>query len=228
MRFSKLELSTLMLLCVVMSSMGCGRPPENGVTNSPENESTNSPANSASLLSLTFPIGSEVYLSANSVYAEVDGVDVTLVVWEKAMADRAISEFRDSFQTGRSDAPVTDFQQREVLGEMAVVVNYNKPAQKVSAARDGFNVVPVREYTRQFYFDFGSESLVLTVWTKGDNAQVDAVCETLLSNATSGQAERIADVPLVLRSDGQPLETYSEVPSDNVLAKPLRVELEHQ
>ena len=96
------------------------------------------------------------------------------------------------------------------------------------AVRDGeqINVVEVREYTRQFYFSFGNEILVLTVWQKDDTANVEAVSKRLLANLTGGQTERIDGVPLELRSGGQSLGEFPESAAGNSLTKPLRISVE--
>jgi len=86
---------------------------------------------------------------------------------------------------------VTDISEREIFGFPTTTVIYDRPAKM--AVRDGeqINVVEVREYTRQFYFSFGNEILVLTVWQKDDTANVEAVSKRLLANLTGGQTERI-------------------------------------
>jgi len=192
-----------------------------------------------SLLSFTLPVGSEVYFNTDpefpelygSVYAELDGADFSAVVWKKERADRAITQFRKkhagpSYGLIGKGHEVTDISEREIFGFPTTTVIYDRPAKM--AVRDGeqINVVEVREYTRQFYFSFGNEILVLTVWQKDDTANVEAVSKRLLANLTGGQTERIDGVPLELRSGGQSLGEFPESAAGKSLTKPLRISVE--
>lgn len=197
--------------------------------------------NDKSLFSFTLPIGSEVYFNTDpefpelygSVYAEIDGADFSAVVWKKARADQAIMQFRKNHAGPKGGLfgnghVVTDISDREILGFPTTTVHYDKPAQL--AVRDGeqINVVKVREYTQQFYVRFGNEVLVLTVWQKKDDANVEAVSKQLFGNLTGGKMKRIDGVPLELRSGGQSLGEFPESASGNSLTEPLRINVENK
>ncbi|MEM8821853.1 MAG: hypothetical protein AAGE90_20410 [Pseudomonadota bacterium] len=181
----------------------------------------------ATLLSVTIPVGAEPFLSEGSVYAEIEGADVTVLVFEKALAMRALAEFEETHadpSKARAGVTVSHLETGEAAGRPSTTVDYEKPAAVARLNDAGeVEIVPGVERTRQTYVDLGGPRLVLTVWTKDDAVDVVALSDRLIAEIVPGAGETEGAVGLTV--DGQPLETAGETLWDDPLAQPLVIDL---
>ncbi|MEM7507171.1 MAG: hypothetical protein AAF415_10520 [Pseudomonadota bacterium] len=174
----------------------------------------------AAFLALTLPAGAEIYLSEGSVYAEIDGADVTLTVFEDPLAEQAVGEFRETHDdptTARAGVIVTEVQTGDIAGYPSTSVGYTKPAMVAQLNADGeVEIVQGVETTRQIYLDVGSVQVVLTVWSKMPEVDVGALAAELSSQlVTTGPVAEVGAVALTF--DDKPFSEaeVSDGPSAN-------------
>ena len=185
------------------------------------------PLSSLAFLALTLPAGSELYLSEGAIYAEKDKVDVTLTFFEEALARQAIEEFQgtlDDPSTARAGVVVSHVKTAELAGRPATEVLYSKPAMVAQLNDAGeVEIVKGQETTVQTYIDLGETRLVLTVWTKREDADLAGLSGEI--TATLVETETVGDVTLGrITIDGRDVGEIADFPSDP-LETPLVVEI---
>ncbi|MEM9765174.1 MAG: hypothetical protein AAF968_22185 [Pseudomonadota bacterium] len=181
----------------------------------------------ATLLSVTIPAGAEPYLSDGSVYAEVEGVDVTVIVFEAALAQQAMAEFRETYEDpskARAGVTVSRFERGEAAGRESTTIDYAKPAAVARLNDAGeVEIVPGTERTRQIYLDLGGPHLVLTIWTKDDAADIAALADRLLADIEPG--EGLTSGAVLMTVDGQSLDAAGELLGTDPLSAPIDIDV---
>ncbi|MEM7499360.1 MAG: hypothetical protein AAF371_15385 [Pseudomonadota bacterium] len=181
----------------------------------------------ATLLSVTIPEGAEPYLSDNSVYAEVEGADVTVIVFEAVLAAQAIAEFRETHEdpsTARAGVTVSRVDSGTIAGRPSTTIDYAKPGPVARMNADGqVEIVAGNERTRQVYLDLGGPHLVLTVWTKADEVDIEGLADRLASGIVAG--EGATDGAVIMTLDGMPLGAAGESLADAPLAEPITIDV---
>lgn len=175
----------------------------------------------AAFLALTLPAGAEIYLSEGSVYAEIGGADVTLSLFDDPLAAQAVREFRDTHanpSTARAGVTVTEVTTGRTAGYPSTSVGYAKPAMIAQLNDNGeVEIVQGVETTRQIYLDVGTVHVVLTVWSKAPEVDVDALAGELTTRLIATEPAVEVD-SVTLTFDGKP---FGEVePPDGPTANP--------
>lgn len=182
------------------------------------------------LLSFFLPKGAEPYLSPSSIYAEHEKADVTVSIFDDALANQALAEYRETLaapETARAGVVVQAISDSTIAERPAVTIDYTKPAL-VAKLDDKGDVVVIKgvETTRQTYLDLGTQHFVLTVWSKVDGVEIPALSDKLVAEIIAGTGQT-ATPPLFL-TNGEPIEAFAEAMTDDFLSAPLRIDLTTQ
>ncbi|MEM7545347.1 MAG: hypothetical protein AAF367_07410 [Pseudomonadota bacterium] len=183
----------------------------------------------AVILSFLVPAGAEPYLASDNVYAEVEKVDVTVSFFEERMATQAKAEFRETFEMpekARAGVSVLTFEPATVAGRAGTTVEYKKPAMVVRLNDASEPVIePGEEITQQVYVDFTGGSIVFTIWSKAEGADVDAVASALLASVDIGDSDWTDGAALRFAIDGAPPEAFMEALNGDTISTPVRIEV---
>ena len=182
------------------------------------------------LLSFFLPAGAEAYLSADSIYVEHKQADVTVSIFDDALAAQAVQQHRDTLaapDTARAGVIVQSVADSIIADRAAVTIDYSKSAL-VAKLDDQGDVLVVEglEQTRQTYLDLGAQHFVLTVWSKVDGVDIGALSDGLVAEIIAGEGE--TDRPPQFITGGAPIEAFSKTMTEDVLSAPLRVDVATQ
>ena len=181
----------------------------------------------AVLLSFTLPVGGELYLSEDSVYAEYKPVDFTLSVFSDKLAGQAIDEYKQRMakpEPAGEEFGVKAIEHQQIAEYTAVTVDHVKPALIAKLDAQG-KVITVRgiEITRQVLIDLGDEQLVFTTWTKDEAQDIPSISDAIVQSIVVGQGGEAK--ALEFRLNGMPIDEASQVIGSDPLAEPVSVEV---
>lgn len=182
-----------------------------------------------SLLSFLIPAGSELYIDDSTIYAERDRIDFTLSLFEDALAHQAIGEFTATHQdpeAARAGVAVQSVETSVMGAYPMVTIDYTKPALIATLTDTGeVKAVPGIETTRQVYIDLGAQQVVLTTWTKRQDADIAAVSDALVATIKAPPSADEAGA-LVFTLDGKSPQSAAETMTSAPLPLAARVEID--
>lgn len=183
----------------------------------------------AVILSFMLPADAEPYLAADSAYAEIAKVDVTVSFFDNALAAQAKGEFKDGFEnpeTARAGVVVQKYEATNMGDRSGVLVEYTKPALVAALDENGeVKVVQGQELTRQIYVDYTGGSIVFTIWSKAEGADVDAVANAFLATIDLGGSDWSDSSTLRFEVDGADPQSFMDGLAGDALTAPQRIDV---